>query len=197
METSPDAVSASALLAIAYVHEGYWERAIPIAAKLQELAPRESFRDFDPLVKGYALLYIDCDKSAATLHDVIEWHSSWTVARAFLAAALAHVAERRNDPSQLRRAIREIDIARSVHKDNPFVLLISAFIYKLESEFRRKAGKPLEDVRRIGLNVAGKLRQQFPNYVAGTALAAQFYEEVGERELAEDERCHPDPVSHR
>jgi tetratricopeptide (TPR) repeat protein len=127
---------------------------------------------------------LEFELAVNTLQDVIDRHPSWIVARVFHSGALAHLAEERDSLELMDQAVDEISVTLSFVKENALATVAGASICRQAFELYRLHGKPVDEVQRMGLSLADRLLAKYPNYSLGQQVASDFYDSIGNEELA-------------
>ena len=179
-------IPAIAILSTSCLHRGEWNRPIALANSLREAIPRSQFSDMDQLFLGYGMMFIDTAQAVRHINDVLEENPNWLICHALLADAWIHQGNFWGDQAMTERAYSKSTAIVELVPNNPFALNVALFSHKCMIEWRQEANLAYDDLKRDGMAIADRFRNEWPEYRLAQQMSAQFYESVGEGTKADD-----------
>ncbi len=182
LRINPENVSAKAMLTLAYFHTGDWNEWVKLAAEVEEVSPRNEFREFDELFLAYAWFYTNPDKAESQLNATVEKHRTWVIPSVLLANLEGHQAMFYEGESPERKRKRMKDALQRIQNippelvdDNPFLLVGSLFPYAAASQILDdSSGSLAAEANRLAARL-----DEYPRYAVGGLTRGSFYFRAG------------------
>ena len=185
VELEPHNVTARAMLALSYGHNGRWVRYFREILQAQEEAKATERNDYESLILGCALMYLDTVRCVEMLQETVNRHPEWIVARAMLAGAKGHRAIELPNADLAREALKETKLAADLLPDNRVVALYNVWTHRVAIYFAQLENRDYEDIRHDAEASIQVLMKKHADYnTAGAYNVATFYEVIGEDDKA-------------
>ncbi len=181
-----DNMLAHAMLSITYVHTGEWDKWLREIAAIQRLPRHDEHRDYEALMLGYALMYFDTEESYKILHDVVQRHPTWVVARSILGGTMAHRAVDLDNSQLAEDALRETRAAFAVLDKNRVVVLFNLWAHHVAVRFRHAQSLSSDDLEPEAQAAIRMLEECSTDYTVGAFNIATYYETMGDVGRAAD-----------
>ena len=185
VDQTPPNIPAIALWSTSHLHQGNWTTAMEAGNRLRTAKPRDGkLHDLDQLFLGYGLIFLDTPQAAELLAEVLGRHPTWLVCHSVLADVWVHLGSYSGDEELVENARQKATATMEFVQDNPFTLNVNLFARKCLIEMHQADGIGYSELQRSADAVAKRLTQ-FPNYLLGNAMRAQYFDVVGNNTEAE------------
>lgn len=180
------AIPAIAMLSTAYMYDGDWDSGIVFANKLRDARPRSGeFGDLDQLFLGYALVFVDTQRSVDLLQGVLERNPTWLACHAVLTDAQIHLGNFNGNDALIDDALRKSNALVQLIDENPFALNVCLFAHRASIERRQLQNAEYDDLTDTAGQLVARLRK-YDHFILAQAMPAQCYDVIGEDEKAKE-----------